>query len=51
MMVTPKSVRGGTRNFPTGGLTLVTMGLKYGVRGTKNAKTLRKKFSRHPTGG
>ena len=34
--------RGGTRNFPTGGLTLPTRGLKYGFQGTVNAKILRK---------
>ena len=34
--------RGGARNFPTGGLTLPTRGLKYGFQGTTNAKNLRK---------
>ena len=34
--------RGGARNFPTGGLTIQTRGLKYGFQGTINAKNLRK---------
>ena len=34
--------RGGARNFPTGGLTLPTRGLKYRFQGTVNAKNLRK---------
>ena len=33
--------RGGTRTFPTGGLTLPTRGTKYGFQGTVNAKNLR----------
>ena len=33
--------RGGARNFPTGGLTLPTMGLKYGFQGVVNAKNFR----------
>ena len=35
-------IRGGTRNFPTGGLTLPIRGLKYDFQGTINAKNLRK---------
>ena len=34
--------RGGARNFPTGGLTLLTGGLKYGFQGTSTARNLRK---------
>ena len=37
-----KRARGGTRNFPTGGLTLPTRELKYGFQGTVKAKNLRK---------
>ena len=33
--------RGGARNFPTGGLTRPTRGLKYGFQGIVNAKNLR----------
>ena len=33
--------RGEARNFPTGGLTLSTRGLKYSFQGTINAKTHR----------
>ena len=33
--------RGGARNFPIG-VTLPTRGLKYGFKGTINAKNLRK---------
>ena len=43
--------RGGARNFPTGGLTLPTMGLKYGFQSTINAKNLRKIAFHFPTGG
>ena len=34
-------IRGGARNFPTGGLTLPTKGLKYGFQVIVNAKNLR----------
>ena len=34
--------RGGTKNFPTGGLTLPTRGLKHCFQGIVNAKNLRK---------
>ena len=38
--------RGGARNFPTGGLTLPTRGLKYGFQGIVNAKNfLQNSFS------
>ena len=40
MYVAFNLVRGGTRNFPTGGLTLLTRGLKYGFQGNVNAKNL-----------
>ena len=33
--------QGGARDFPTGGLTLPTRGLKYGFQGIVNAKNLR----------
>ena len=33
--------RGGARNFPTGGLTLPTRGLKYGFQGNVNAESFR----------
>ena len=39
--VAPQS-RGGARNFPTGRLTLLTRGLKYGFQRTINTKNLRK---------
>ena len=45
------SVRGGARNFPTGGLIPPTRGLKYGFQGTINAKNLRKCRFHFPTGG
>ena len=38
----PLIIRGGARNFPTGGQTLSTRGLKYGFQGTINAKNGRK---------
>ena len=46
----PTTTRGGARNFPTGGLTLPTRGLKYGFQGTINAKNLPKIAFRLPTG-
>ena len=42
--------QGGARNFPTGGLTLQTRGLKYGFQGTINARNLRKIAFHFPTG-
>ena len=33
--------KGGARNFPTGGLTIPTRGLKYGFQSIVNAKHLR----------
>ena len=35
-------IRGGARNFPTGGLTLPTRGLTHGLQGSVNAKNLRR---------
>ena len=43
--------RGSARNFPTGGLTLPTRGLKYGFQGTINAKNLRKSHVSPSDGG
>ena len=43
--------RGGARNFPTGGLTLPTKGLKYGFQGIVNAKNLRQNSFSPSDGG
>ena len=45
------SQRGGARNFPTGGPTLPTRGLKYGFQGTINAESLRKNLLSPSDGG
>ena len=45
------ALRGGARNFPTGGLTLPMRGLKYGFQGTINAEKLRKIAFYLPTQG
>ena len=45
------NIRGGARNFPTGGLTLATRGLKYIFQGTINAKNLRKNRFSSSDGG
>ena len=42
---------GGARNFPTGGLTLPTRGLKYGFKGSVNAKNLRQNSFSPSEGG
>ena len=43
--------RGGARNFPMGGLTLPTLGLKYGFQGTINAKNLQENCVTPSDGG
>ena len=45
------SIRGGARNFSTGGLTLPMRGLKYGFQGTINAKISEKIAFHLPTEG
>ena len=43
--------RGGSRNFPTGGLTLPTRGLKYGFQAMVNAKSLQQNSFSPSDGG
>ena len=43
--------RGGVRNFPTGGLTRPTRGLKYGFQGIVNFKILRQNSFSPSDGG
>ena len=44
-------IRGGTRNFVMGGLTLSMKGLKFDFKGTTNAKDLQEITFHLPTGG